>query len=170
MRKIFVSLMLILSLTQILPAMAVTEFEERTEPYYWSSKDSIFVHNLIIGEEYAILVGSNQARTEQQWINFTSESSRVKIWFSQDTAEYTNETIKIQQLFLDLYKIDSNFDSNPVYVDRLALNIIYQDEQVDFGNISENLILLFLTFILTIAVGGLFYAITQSKRFKKHYK
>lgn len=165
-KRNFVILILVLVNFFVLPGYSVSQFEERTDPYFWGTKDSIMAHNLIVGEYYGALVGSNQAKTEQQWINFTSESSRVQIWFLQASAEYTNETVKIQQLFIDLYKIDDNFDTTPVYVDRLALNIIYKDEQVDFGNISTNIIWIFVTAIMIVAFGGFIYAITKSKRFK----
>lgn len=138
-----------------------SEFEDRIEPYFWSTHDTIMMEKLVVGEEYAICIGSNQAESEKQWINFTATESRARIHFRQASAEYTNETVKISQLFIDVYWVKTITQDE--YLDRLALDIIFKDEQIDFGNLSENTIIIFLFFIVLIALGGFLFAILYKR-------
>lgn len=143
------------------------EFEERTNPYFWGSKDSIIARDLTPNVIYGVLIGSNQASSEQQWINFTADSTKAKIVFRQNSAEYTNETVKLTQLFIDLYYMTSINGENLQYLDRLTLNIIYKNEQVDFSNIINQIILLIIYYMFLLAIGGFTYAmVTTYKKYR----
>ena len=152
MKKIFMLLFVVMITFQVIATMSAPEFEPRIEPYYWDTADKIMVRGLTIGNKYGILIGSNQVESEQQWINFTADSQRAEVHFRQFTAEYDNNSNKITELYIDLYEISSNNDPAPTFYDRLTLDIIFKQDQADYGSLVEQVLFIVSIAVLTLIV------------------
>jgi hypothetical protein len=126
------------------------EFKDRLDPYYWNTKDSVSATRLVIGKQYGIVIGSNQITSEQQWINFTADSTDSQIYFRHHSAEYDNNSNVITELYIDLYEITSNIDTTPTYYDRIVLQIVYKQDQINYGVLAENIATIFIILVLII--------------------
>ena len=158
-RRIRKKLFIVISLTFLVSVlvfvqagMSAPEFEPRIDPYYWDTADKIMVRGLTIGNQYGILIGSNQVQSEQQWINFTADSQRAEVHFRQYSSEYDNKSERITELYIDLYEISSNFDPAPVFHDRLTLDIVFKQDQANYGTLVEQFVFLISILVLVLII------------------
>lgn len=132
-----ISLLLIcLSLGQFQSANAVTGnfFRNKQDVnYYPETKGTLYLTNLSIGYYYGLLIGANQNKTDQQWINFTASGSTIDMPFIHfDKQSYfDNRTQEIQNLFIILYSITSDNDNSPVQLDTLTLYVVTIKQQIN---------------------------------------
>lgn len=73
--------------------------------YYPETILTLQLENLTVNDNYAILIGANQNTSDQQWDNFTADSTSMEreiIHFNTQTY-LTNQSQEIDNLLIELY-------------------------------------------------------------------